>query len=142
MLGKENSNNSNQELETIIGPSVKVKGNFNSQGNVKIEGSLNGTLDTTGNVKIGTDAIIKASVNAREIHVAGNVDGTLRATEKLILTSTAKVVGDIETKTLAIEDGAFFSGKCTMNNGQIKKESLDKLSPKDIKRTPENEEKE
>lgn len=137
MLGKDTTH-SNQGLETIIGPSVKVKGNFNSLGNVKVEGTLNGNLTTTGNVGIGSDAKIKANIIAREIQVSGSFDGTIKATEKLILTSTAKVIGDIETKTLIIEDGAFFSGKCIMNNGQIKK-TIYKSTSKEMKQTPETE---
>ncbi|MFA7662428.1 MAG: polymer-forming cytoskeletal protein [Patescibacteria group bacterium] len=139
MLGKDN-NSSNQELETIIGPSVNVKGNFTSQGNLKIEGSLNGTIDTMGDVRIGTDAKIKANINAREIHISGTVDGIIKATEKITLTSTAKVTGDIETKNLAIEDGAFFSGKCIMGNGSMK--TIDKSFSKDNKKSTDVEDNE
>ena len=127
MLGKDSSS---RELETIIGPSVKVKGNFSSHGNVKIEGTLDGNLNTTGNVTIGVDAKIKANLVAQELHISGSVEGVIKAAEKLVLTATAKIIGDIETKTLVIEDGAFFSGKCIMGDNLVKKTGLEKLTKK------------
>lgn len=135
MLGRESTNYKGDGLETIIGPSVKVKGNFNSQGNVKIEGALEGSLNTTGDVKIGSGAKIKANVTARKLHISGKVEGTIKATEKLILTSTAVINGDIETQSLAIEEGAFVNGKCTMEKGASKVTATDK---KDDDKTKEN----
>ena len=138
MLGKDT--NQNQESETIIGPSVKVKGNFNSEGNVKIEGCLSGTLDTIGIVRIGSASKVKANITAKEIYISGMVDGILKASEKITLSSSAQVNGDIESKKLVIEDGALFSGKCLMTIN-AKKEILDKFSEKNNKKITDNENK-
>lgn len=127
MLGKEKYSE-NHELETIIGPSVKVKGNFNGQGNVRIEGSINGTLNTKGDIKIGDKANIQANLRAKNVFVSGKVKGTIKADEKIMLTPTAKVIGDIETKSLAIENGAIFTGKCVMTEEPEKIEKNTKLA--------------
>lgn len=103
----------NQELETIIGPSVKIKGNFSSNGNIQIEGILSGSLETSGDIKVGKDAKIQANISAGSILVSGEVTGTIRAS-MVILTASAKIAGDIETKAITIEEGATFNGKCSM----------------------------
>lgn len=115
----------NQELETIIGPSVKIKGNFSSNGNIQIEGSLSGALDTTGDIKVGTEAKIQANISASSVLVSGSVVGTIKA-EAVVLTSTAKITGDIETRSLSIEDGAVFNGKCSMGEEYSKTEKKSK----------------
>jgi len=103
----------NQELETIIGPSVKIKGNFSSNGNIQIEGTLSGSLETSGDIKVGQEAKIQANIIAGNILVAGQITGTIKATN-VVLTASAKITGDIETKALTIEEGATFNGKCAM----------------------------
>lgn len=109
---------SNKEAETVIGPSVKVEGNFSSDGDVIIEGQLTGTLKTTKNVKIGEQAKIKADVEAANIFQAGEIKGNVKVSEKLQLKSTAKILGNVETSILSVEEGGLLNGKCQM----IKKE--------------------
>lgn len=103
------------DLETIIGPSVKVRGRLIGQGNVQIEGVINGGLEAAGDIKIGEKAKVQAEIKGRNIFVAGVIKGGIKAKEKVVLKSTAKVIGDIETKSISIEEGAFFQGKCLMN---------------------------
>ena len=103
-----------KEVETIIGPSVKVEGNFAGEGNVIVEGILKGTLKTKQNLKVGSGAKISANIQAQNAIIAGEVKGNIKVGEKIELKSTAKIFGDIDCKTLAIENGALFQGKCSM----------------------------
>ncbi len=113
MFNKQTDENP-KEVETVIGPSVKVEGNFVGQGNIVVEGVVNGMLKTQHNLRIGRDAKIKADVEAANIFVAGEIRGNVKIKEKTELTSSAKIFGNIETKTLSVAEGAVLQGKCLM----------------------------
>jgi len=121
---KPNEEPTNKEIETIIGPSVQVEGNFNSKGNVVIEGGLKGTLKTVKNIKIGDDAKINANIAANNAIVSGEVKGNLKIKGALEIKKTAKITGDIETKLLVVENGALINGKCAMA-----KDEKDEIEP-------------
>lgn len=103
-----------REMETIIGPSVKVDGNFRGQGNVIVEGTVGGSIKTEKDVTIGKGAKVAASITAANAKISGEVRGSLKIKGKLELTETAKVLGDIETEILSVAPGAILNGKCTM----------------------------
>ncbi len=119
----------NKEVETIIGPSVKVEGNFKGDGNVTVEGIVQGSLKTNHLLKIGVNAKIKAEVEAANLLLSGEIRGNVKVSEKASLASTAKIFGNIETKTLSVEEGAIINGKCTM----VKEEIQIQSDPKKIK---------
>ena len=100
--------------ETVVGPSVKIQGDLNSEGNIRIEGSVTGKVQTTQSVHIGEAASIQADMQAGNAIIAGQVQGNIKVTGNLILQSTARVNGDIACGVLRVEDGALFSGKCNM----------------------------
>jgi cytoskeletal protein CcmA (bactofilin family) len=112
--------------ETIIGPSVRVEGNFVGQGDIIVEGEVKGALQTKNNVRIGPKAQVRANIKGASIFVAGQVRGNIKAKEKVELSSQAKVFGDLETKTLSIAPGAFFNGRCIMAEIEEKVESENK----------------
>ena len=103
--------------DTVIGSAVKVEGNFVGEGNVIVEGQLQGTLKTKHNVMVGVGAVVKANVEANDLHLAGELHGNVKATGKIVLAASAKLVGNVETSSLTVEEGATLNGKCTMANG-------------------------
>ncbi|MEK7632089.1 MAG: polymer-forming cytoskeletal protein [Patescibacteria group bacterium] len=102
--------------DTVIGGAVKVEGNFVGEGNVIVEGQLQGTLKTKHNVTIGAAAKVKANVEAVDVYIAGELVGNVRATGKLVLKAGAKLHGNVETGSISVEPGAILNGKCTMTN--------------------------
>ncbi|MDO8592195.1 MAG: polymer-forming cytoskeletal protein [bacterium] len=116
------------EFETVIGPSVKVKGDFNAQGNVIVEGLVEGSIKTSGNLEVGEKAKINASVEAREAKIGGEIRGNLKIKGFLEITATAKIFGDLEAASISVERGAIINGKCIMPAGveDIKKINKDK----------------
>lgn len=102
-------------VETVIGPSVKVEGDFIGNGDVVVEGAVIGNLKTKGYLKIGSEAKIQADVEAQNAYIAGEVVGNVTIAEHLDLTATGKISGDIITKSLTIDKGAYLNGKVSMN---------------------------
>jgi len=104
----------NNEPETMIGPSVKVEGDFITEGNIVVEGIVSGTITTSKNITVGEDSKIFADVSAENALISGEVQGNIEVAEKLELTATAKIFGDVTTGTLTIAPGAILNGKCKM----------------------------
>jgi len=105
----------NHEAETIISASVKVEGDFVSQGNVLIEGEVEGSIKTEKDLRVGEHARISADVTAASATVAGEVRGNMTVRERLQLEPTARVFGDIKTKDLVIASGAVVNGRLVMD---------------------------
>lgn len=103
-----------KEVETVIGPSVKVKGNFNGQGNIVVEGILEGNLKTKGNVLVGESAKITGNVEAQNLKVGGEVNGNVKIEGYLEVASSAKIDGEINCASVSIEKGATLNGKFNM----------------------------
>lgn len=111
---EKNISISHKDAETIIGPSVKVKGDFNCQGSMIIEGIVEGNLKTENDLYIGEKSKIIADIKAKNAKISGAVNGNLEINGYLELTSTAKIIGNINVKSISIAKGAYFNGVCTM----------------------------
>ena len=119
-----------KEVETIIGPSVKVEGDFKADGNVIIEGQVVGGVKTNKNLRVGEGAKIKASIEADNAWVAGEIKGNLIIKNHLELSQSAKIKGDIQTQILTTETGAHINGHVKMDGLDVEKKSM----PEEIER--------
>ncbi len=99
------------ETETVIAPSVRVEGDFVSEGNVRIEGEVKGSISTERDLIVGEAAKITAGVQARNGVIAGELHGNLRVFDRLELASTARIYGDIQAKVLSVAPGAMMKGQ-------------------------------
>ncbi len=113
-MGKSNNVDDLNNLN-IIGSGTKLKGNIESSGDIRIDGTIDGVLDTKGKLVIGKSGKAIGEIHCKNAEVSGTIDGKLTVEELLTFRSTAKVIGDIITSKLAIEPGAIFSGTCTMD---------------------------
>jgi len=128
--------NSLGQTETIVGQSVKLKGNLKSEGDVKILGSLNGEIKTKGNVLVEKDAVVEGKINGLNVVVSGNVTGNVEASEQLEISESGRIFGDISCHILAVKPGGIFSGKSTMET-----ETLSEQKPEEeMEVEPEYEE--
>ncbi|PIT94552.1 hypothetical protein COT98_03105 [Candidatus Falkowbacteria bacterium CG10_big_fil_rev_8_21_14_0_10_39_9] len=114
MFKKDLKPESFKDVETIIGESIRVKGNFNGNGNIIIDGSLEGSLKTKGNVFIGPKAKVTGSIEAQEVIINGEISGNLLVKDYLTVGETAKINGDIECNRISVDTGAIINGKCQM----------------------------
>jgi cytoskeletal protein CcmA (bactofilin family) len=100
-------------FETVLGATTTLEGAFRGQGNMRLDGILEGTLEIDGNILIGETARITADINARNISIAGAVHGNVNGNKVQIL-RTGRVWGDISAAAITTEEGAFIDGKITM----------------------------
>jgi cytoskeletal protein CcmA (bactofilin family) len=110
-----------EKLNTVICKDVKVIGEIHSNGNVRIDGEVDGSIKAKGILTIGPTANVKAEIRAKEAVIAGRVEGKIVVDENLELEKTANVLGDIITKVLTVTTGARFNGKCQMGNSPEKR---------------------
>lgn len=139
MFSKEEK--SKAQSGTIIGPSVNVEGNFVGTDNVTVEGTVTGTLKTTGDLTVGPEAKIAADVEARNIFSAGEIRGNrVVAQEKIELTKTAKLSGNVVASVLSVESGAILNGKIKMSaEGNGEPAVVAEPAANNKKRIPSNE---
>ncbi|GGF46665.1 bactofilin family protein [Echinicola rosea] len=98
----------------VIAKETSIKGDIVTQGNIRIEGEVDGTLSSKTKIVIGESARLIGNINTKEAEIAGNVEGEVRCSEILFLKRTAVINGNILTKKLVIENGAVFNGDCKM----------------------------
>lgn len=102
------------DVETVVGPSVNVEGDFSSEGNIIVKGTVAGSVHTSKHLSVEQGAKIMANVRSGSARIAGEVKGNMKIKDVLELTSTARIMGDLEVKTLIVEAGALVSGKVMM----------------------------
>lgn len=103
------------QITTIIGMNAECNGSFSADGAVRIDGTINGDVVVTDTVILGGSGCINGDVNASKVVIGGEVFGNLNVPEKVELTSTARVIGDIMTNSLVIDENAVFQGNINMN---------------------------
>lgn len=104
--------NEDISLNSIIGPGSAIKGNLKINGFMRIDGDLDGNLETSGNVIVGNQARIKGNILAKSITVGGIVKGNITAPEGVHLLSTSAVLGNIQTKKLQADENVVLHGHC------------------------------
>src|SRR5690349_9684375 len=94
-----------------LGKNVTVKGQIFAREDLTIDGEVEGTVECHEHrLTIGPNARVQAGLKAREIIIQGSIHGNVDATDKIDIKKEAKLVGDIKTSRIVIEDGAYFKG--------------------------------
>jgi cytoskeletal protein CcmA (bactofilin family) len=105
----------NGKPETVIGPGTSFVGTLKSDGNIRIDGSVEGDIEILGNLIVGESGRAIATIKAQNVHISGAVKGEVTAVEQLEISPTGKVWGDITTAALHIEPGGLFRGQSAMS---------------------------
>lgn len=101
-------------VRNIIGNGTVIKGEIETNGDIRIDGKLTGSLKSTGKVVIGQNGSIEGDIYCKQIDISGFVKGTINTEELTSLKSMSRLEVDLFTKQLFIEIGATFTGKCEM----------------------------
>ncbi|KRO68308.1 MAG: hypothetical protein ABR81_01390 [Cryomorphaceae bacterium BACL11 MAG-121128-bin16] len=102
--------------ETIntIGAGTIVTGDIQSKGDIRLDGVLKGSVNTSGKVVLGKEGIIEGDVVCNNADISGTLKAKITVSQLLSLKATAKLNGEIITNKLSIEPGAAFTGSCSM----------------------------
>lgn len=109
---------------SVLSPNLRVIGNLESEGDLQIDGTVDGDIRTV-KLTVGKSAVINGSIYGEKIRIAGTVNGEITA-KTVVLLDTAKVTGDINHDSLSIEAGAYVQGLC-------KRVDVEVLKPKGAK---------
>jgi cytoskeletal protein CcmA (bactofilin family) len=103
-----------------IGKSVVLKGQVFSREDLYVDGEVDGTVELLEHrLTVGPHAKVSAAVKAREVVIMGSVRGNIEATDKIDIRKDAKLVGDIRTARIVIEDGAYFKGSIDIQRPEV-----------------------
>jgi len=114
--GAEISNGSSAGI--VLGPRDSLVGRLTTEGDVRIQGTLEGELVAAGDVSIEDKATVKASVEGRNVTLRGELEGDLVAKDRLLLAGSGSIQGNVRVRRLAIEDGATLNGNVNMTKGE------------------------
>lgn len=102
-------------LSGFVGHGTTLTGETNFQAMLRVDGHLVGSISSeSGTLIVGTNGQVDANISVSTATINGTVNGDVVATEKVQLGRTARVVGNVQTPRLTIEDGAILEGGCTM----------------------------
>jgi cytoskeletal protein CcmA (bactofilin family) len=106
----------------VLGKSVIVKGQIFSREDLTIDGEVEGTVELQEHrLTVGPNGKVLAGIKAREIVVLGTIHGNVETTDKIDIRKDAKLVGDIKTARVVIEDGAYFKGNIDIVRAEVPK---------------------
>lgn len=95
-----------------IGRSVFIRGELSGSEDIYVDGQVEGNIQLSGNsLTVGPNGRIRANITAKNVMVSGSVDGNIDAGERTDMRKSAVVKGDVRTRRIAIEEGAYFTGK-------------------------------
>ena len=132
MFKKEKIQKNQKTMErNILAKNTKIVGDLSSEGDFRIDGVLEGTLETKGRVIIGLDGFVKGKVLCENADIEGKFSGELKVNTMLSIKATASISGEVVLGKLAVEPGASFNATCTM------KGALKELNANEQKSTSE-----
>ena len=115
---KNKSSNTNPSGErNVIGRGTTFVGDIISEGDFRIDGTIEGSIKTSGRIIIGKEGKIKGKTICNNADVEGNITGTLTVENLLTLKETANIQGDVTMDKLSVSPGAIFNVTCVMKGG-------------------------
>jgi len=104
--------------ECVIGAKTVVKGDITGDENVLVEGTVEGTIRISRDLRVGPGGHVKATVNAQSIVVAGQITGDCQAVQRVHIEATGRLTGNIRAPRVMIVEGATFKGNSDMSPGR------------------------
>lgn len=114
-MAKINGSESSPSIN-FLGNGTIIKGSIKSNGDFRIDGVLNGSINSKGKVVVGPSGRVEGEIVCQNADISGEIQAKIVVHELLTLKASAILKGDIFTNKLAIEPGAKFTGSCNMND--------------------------
>lgn len=103
----------------MIGPGIQIKGDITGDENLVVDGKVTGSIHLESNeVSVGQSGRVNADISARTVRIDGRVDGDITGQEKVVISKSGNVHGNIKAPRVTLEDGAIFKGSIDMDPGE------------------------
>ena len=124
-MARPNTNDFDTKKHNVFAKGTKIIGNITSDGDIRVDGEIEGEIVTSGRVVLGKSSVVNGIITCPNAEILGEFNGQLLIADTLSIRDTAKVTGEVTTKKLAIDVNALFNGTCKMNQEgvAVKKES-------------------
>lgn len=99
---------------SIIGPGMKVVGDCDTDGTIRIDGHVEGTVRAGKAVVVGKDGHVEGNIQTQDAVISGSITGTLSAESRLELQATCRIDGEVFARRLQLEEGAVLNGTVSM----------------------------
>lgn len=119
-MARETSGSPPESVISIIGPGMTVVGDCQTEGTVRIEGVVEGSVKAAKAVVVGKQGQVRGDVFTQDAVVSGHVTGTLVAESRLELQATSRIDGEVRTRRMQLEEGAVLNGTVEMGDFQKK----------------------
>ena len=104
-----------QEVNAYFGKGSKFSGKLSFEGTVRVDGQVEGEVQSNDTLIIGESADVRANIQVNHVHISGRVEGDVVARSRIELSRSGRLIGNIRTPVLVIQEGGFFDGACTMS---------------------------
>ena len=116
---KKQTEQTNTKISSIIGADMVVEGNIKAKDTIRVEGGVTGNVETEVALIISATGRVKGNVKGSSIVIGGVLEGDLVSNGKTEVISTGKVIGNMHTKSLIVDENAVFQGQCIMNAEEV-----------------------
>jgi cytoskeletal protein CcmA (bactofilin family) len=109
-----------EDFDTILSPDIDFSGTLNFEKPFLIRGRLSGEINAKGLLVIDEEAVVEANISAPKVVIKGSVKGNVTASDKVEVTITGKLIGNVTAPEIFMETGCVFNGRCTMTEKSSK----------------------
>ena len=102
------------DVVSIIGPGMKITGDCESDGTIRVEGSIEGSVKAAKSVVVGKDGLVVGDVTTQDAIIAGRVNGSVTAESRVELQASCRIQGDIRSRRVKLEEGGQIDGALHM----------------------------
>ncbi|BDC93707.1 protein CcmA, bactofilin family [Treponema bryantii] len=110
-----------EAFDTIVENDIAFTGKIKMKKAFMIRGKVNGTIDSTSDLVIDSDAVVNADITAERVLIRGKVKGNVIGNKLIFITASGSLDGDITTAKVVLEPGCIFTGKCSMVRSENEK---------------------
>lgn len=109
---------------SIIASGMRISGELDTNGVVKVEGAVSGRIRAEGQVLVATGGLVEGDIMTREAIIGGEVRGAIFADERVEVQSSCSINGDITTQRIVVQEGGEVNGKIRMSNPEALKDGF------------------
>lgn len=118
-----------EEIVAFLEPGIEIEGEMRvDSGMVRLNCQFKGAICSTGTIIVASQGDIEADIEAMQISIAGKVKGTVHASKQLEIKEHGILLGDVETPSLVVDPGAYFTGHCDMPTDELEKSAVDEVA--------------